>query len=262
MSPPIPLEAAGVILARDRLPQGTGIDVLLICRPTRSRVAGGAYVFPGGRVEQDDWGPGIARLCPGLDREDAARTLGTVEPPERAVGFWVAAVRELFEETGLLLAYDLVGALVRSSPDTADPIRRLLQAHRAAQAKFVDLLHGAGLRLATDRLHYFSHWITPEERLVRNDARFFVAASPPQQEVVLDPDEATAFQWVRPADALAAQARGVLPMRFPTMKTLGSLTDYRDLSSLIASTEGKTIEAIRPRVVGEKILLPGEPGYY
>ena len=262
MNPPTALEAAGVILARDLAPAGAGIEVLLICRPTRSRVAGGAYVFPGGRVERDDWGPGIAALCRGLNREEAARKLGSVEPRERAIGFWVAAIRELFEETGLLLAYDRMGALVRSRREAEDPIRQLLQACRPRQAKFADLLHAAGLRLAADRLHYFSHWITPEERSVRNDARFFVGAAPPEQEVALDPGEATAFQWVRPAEALAAEARGVLPMRFPTIKTLGSMIEYRDAASLIASTEGKVIETIRPRLVGEHILMPGEPGYF
>lgn len=260
--PPIALEAATVILARDRLPLRSGIEVLLIRRPSRSRVAGGNYVFPGGRIEEEDWGPGIAALCRGLSRDEAAARLRTVEPPERAIGFWVAAIREVFEEIGVLLAYDRSGNIVRLQGEASERIRRLRQACRERAMRFADLLHAEGLRLAADRLQYFSHWITPEERSVRNNARFFVAPAPADQEIVLEPSEATAFQWVRPHEAVVAEARGVLPMRFPTIKTLEALAGYGEVTDLIAEARAKVIKAIRPRVVGERIVLPGEPGYY
>jgi len=262
MSPPAPKDAAAVVLARDRLPPESGIEVLLIRRPSRSRVAGGAYVFPGGRIEKEDWGPGIAALCRGLSRQEAAATLRTVEPPDRAIGFWVAAIREVFEEVGLLFAFDRTGSLLRCQGETGQRIQQLRRACREGTRHFADLLHAEGLRLATDCLHYLSHWITPEERSVRNDARFFVARAPDDQEVTLDQDEATDFHWVTPEEALTGEARGALPMRFPTIKTLEALMGAGDVTHLIASTRGKVVQAIRPRVVDERILLPGEPGYY
>lgn len=259
VSLPVPDEAATVVLVRDRLSHGSGIELLLIGRPTKSRVAGGKFVFPGGRIETEDWQPGIAALCRGLSREDAAKRLRTVEPPERAIGFWVAAIREVFEEVGLLLAYDRTGSLVRLQGEASERIRQQWQ---ACTGGFADLLHAEGLRLAVDHLHYFSHWITPEKRPVRNDTRFFVAPAPSDQEIVLDPREATAFRWVTPAEALEAEGRGELPLHFATIRTVRALVDYTNVADLLASTDGKVVEGIRPRVVGEKILLPGEPGYF
>src|SRR5262249_34439184 len=98
----MPQEAAAIILARHA---PGGFEVLLLQRHPKSRFSPGAFAFPGGRVERADAAPGIETRCRGLARLDAARQLPDVEPPERAIGFWVTALRELFEEAGMLLAF-------------------------------------------------------------------------------------------------------------------------------------------------------------
>jgi 8-oxo-dGTP pyrophosphatase MutT (NUDIX family) len=100
-------EAPTIVLARDG---GAGLEVLLLERHGRSRMAPGAFAFPGGRLEATDAAPDAERLCHGLTATDAARILHDVRPPERAIGFWMAVLRELFEETGMPLAYGRDGA--------------------------------------------------------------------------------------------------------------------------------------------------------
>ena len=165
-------EAASVILVRDA---PVGFEVLLLQRHPNSRFSPGAYAFPGGRVEASDAAPAVEVRCRGLDRAEAARQLPDVKPPERAIGFWVAALREAFEEAGILLAYGPDARPVELT--TLDDARAHRARCREDSARFGQLLTDLDLTLATDRVAYWAHWITPEERPIRYDTRFFVATA-------------------------------------------------------------------------------------
>ena len=177
--------------------------MLLLQRHPNSRFAPGAFAFPGGRVEPSDAGPDIEARCRGLGRVEAARQLPDVVPAERAIGFWVAALREAFEEAGILLAYGPDGRPVNAASLGGDARARC----RENSATFGRLLTDLDMALATDRVAYWAHWITPEERPIRYDTRFFVAAAWPEQVAEPDGLEMVAARWIRPEDALA-QAPG------------------------------------------------------
>jgi 8-oxo-dGTP pyrophosphatase MutT (NUDIX family) len=170
MSPPaIPSPAATLVLLRDR-PAGPA-EILMIQRHGKSKFAAGDYVFAGGKVEADDIPDDVERFVRGLSPEEASARLGGDLAPLKALAYWVGAIREAFEEVGLLLAYDRQGSLVRFTPDN----RERFEAHRAAcqsaNLAFFGMLRAEDLTLATDRLTYFAHWITPEEQPLRGSSR-------------------------------------------------------------------------------------------
>jgi 8-oxo-dGTP pyrophosphatase MutT (NUDIX family) len=255
--------AATIVLARDG---ETGLEVLLLERHGRSRFAPGAFAFPGGRIEAADAPPDAPRFCRGLTRAEAARTLGDVEPPEHAIAFWVGVLRELFEETGLLLAYAPDGELFHPDPDTGTRLARHRSRCRFDTRAFLAMLGEEGLTLATDRMVYYAHWITPEERPVRYDARFFVAAAPATAAPEPDGLETVGHRWLDPGDAVARSRGGELSLVFVTRAVLESMAPYPDVRALLQAARTREIRAIRPRVVrvdgAERILLPGDPGYF
>jgi 8-oxo-dGTP pyrophosphatase MutT (NUDIX family) len=259
--PPTPQEAAAIIVARDA---PAGLEALLLQRHPKSRFSPGAFAFPGGRLEAADAGPGIEARCRDLGRSEAARRLRDVRPAERAIGFWVTALRELFEEAGMLLAY---------GPDARPLSAASLEGFRDQRARcreesvtFGRLLADRGLTLATDRVGYWAHWITPEERPIRYDTRFFVA--PTWADQVVEPDglEMVAARWIRPSDALAGHTAGDLVLPLPTQRILASLSEHAGVAGLLSAAEGRDIRSIRPRIIrdagGERVLLPEDPDWF
>jgi 8-oxo-dGTP pyrophosphatase MutT (NUDIX family) len=254
-------DAASVILARDA---PDGLEVLLLQRHPDSRFSPGAFAFPGGRVETDDSAPGIETSCQGLTRAEAARQMPDVRPADRAIGFWVAALREAFEEAGLLLTYGLAG---RSTDlEALGDVHAWRARSRADSAAFARMLAECALILATDRLAYWAHWITPEERPVRYDTRFFVAAAWPGQPAEPDGVEVVSARWIGPGEALARQRAGELLLPLPTQRILGTLAEHRGVAATLAAARGRAIRPVRPRILGEvgaeRILLPGDPGWF
>jgi hypothetical protein len=155
---------------------------------------------------------------------------------------------------------------------TAEAVRRRLQALRArlrAEGRDADFLAGCageGMCLAVDRVHYFSHWISPVGAPKRFDTRFFVAALPPGQVPVHDDHETVDTVWVEPADALARAAAGELDIIFPTMKNLEAISRFAAAAELLdAAAAIERVPTIQPKVVvderGFRILLPGDEGY-
>src|SRR5439155_1520846 len=138
------------------------------------------------------------RWCTGLEAEAAAKTLG-LEDTELALAHWIGVIRETFEEVGVLLATSADGGPVRVAPSTLTACRRACQADNRA---FWELVKREDLRLATDRLVYFAHWITPEGNPLRFDTRFFAAPMPPDQTPTSDDKEVTDLRWLAPAEAL------------------------------------------------------------
>jgi 8-oxo-dGTP pyrophosphatase MutT (NUDIX family) len=271
--PVTPAPAATLVLLRDT---AAGLEVLLIQRHARSKFAAGDYVFAGGKVESDDASPAAERFCRGLTSREAADRLGPDVAPREALGYWIGAIREAFEEVGVLLALERDGRVVKWGPDN----RKRFAAHRAAcQASneaFLAMLRSEGLELAADRLAYFAHWITPEENPIRFDTRFFAAVAPPGQEAAADGREIVDTRWLSPAAALDAMRRKEISLRTPTIKNL-ELIDAASRSrggdgptatadEVVASLRGRPIPTIRPRILqvdGRPLaVLPGDPRWY
>jgi len=262
-------DAATIMLVRDADgPDGPALEVCMLRRHLDSDFVGGAYVFPGWKVDDADRTSGAEDACVGRSDAVASDMLGT---PGGGLAFWVAALRECFEEAGVLLAYSEGvgpgGALV----DVSDPgVRRRLAARRlelnAGTVGFLEACRSEGLRLAVDRVHYFSHWITPEPAPKRYDTRFFVTALPPGQIPIHDDHETTDTVWVRPAEALARAAAGEFDIIFPTIKNLEAISRFTTSVELLAAAAAvERVPTVLPRVVaderGFRILLPGDPGY-
>ncbi len=256
-------DAATVMLVRDAA-GGDGIEVFMLRRNLQSDFVGGAYVFPGGAVDDHDRHDELDEVCQGRSDADASRRLGL----ERGgLAFWVAAIRECFEEAGVLLAYDAGGAPVRFDDPAVDERFRL---HREAldrgERRLVEICEAEGLRLAVDRMYYFSHWITPEGAPRRYDTRFFVARAPEAQAPLHDDREVIAHLWISPAEALARYEAGELELIFPTMRSLVSLSRFATTDELMAAAAATDeVPAILPRIVeeggGYRIVLPGDPAY-
>ena len=253
-------EAASVIFARD---MPGGLEVLLLQRHADSRFSPGAFAFPGGRVETADSAPGVEVRCQGLPRAEAARQMPDVRPAERAIGFWVAALREAFEEAGILVAYG-AGHLV--DHEALGDVRALRARCRADSAAFGRMLAELDLILATDRVAYWAHWITPEERPVRYDTRFFVAPARSDQAAEPDGHEMVSARWIKPAEALTRHQVGELVLPLPTQRILTTVAEYRGVDAVLAAARGRKVRAVRPRIVreagAERILLPGDPGWF
>jgi len=237
--------------------------VLLLERHRASPMSPGAFAFPGGRVEASDAHPDAERVCRGLTAAGAAARLPDVTPPERAIGFWIAALREAFEEAGLLLAYERGGG-----PAVLDAPRRLEDRERcrAASGAFRAMLLAEGWTLATDRMAYWAHWITPEERPIRYDTRFFVAAAFPHGAPEPDGVEVVACRWLTPEAALVHHAAGDLVLPMVTQEVLRSIAPHPTVTALLAAAPSREIRPVRPRIVvaegRERILLPDDPGWF
>ncbi len=254
-------DAATVMLVRDGQ---AGMEVFMLRRNLNSDFVGGAYVFPGGAVDPADREAELEPLCSGRTDKEASSLL-TVD--SGGLAYWAAAIRECFEEAGVLLAYDRTGAILSlADPDTAERFETHREAVYDGTARLVGLCEAEGLTLAADRIHYFSHWITPVGPPRRYDTRFFVAQAPPEQVPLEDRRETIASLWVRPADAIERHRRGELDIILPTIRNLEAIGRFERSADLLAAAEAiESVPTILPRVVadgdGMRIVLPGDPLY-
>jgi 8-oxo-dGTP pyrophosphatase MutT (NUDIX family) len=274
MSVPVaPAPAATLVFLRDA---AAGVEVLLIQRHARSKFAAGDFVFAGGKVESHDASPAAEACCHGLTSREAGDRLGPGVTAREALGYWVGAIRESFEEVGVLLALQGDGRFVRWSPDNRERFAAHRTACQAADDAFLPMLRSEALRLAADRLVYFAHWITPEENPIRFDTRFFAAVVPPGQDATADGREIVDTRWLTPAAALTAMHRKEISLRTPTIKNL-ELIDAAAQSrradgstptadQVVAALRGRPIPTIRPRILqvdGRPLaVLPGDPRWY
>ena len=260
-TPAVPSPAATLVLLRDR--PGAGVECLLMRRHLKSKFAAGDFVFPGGKIDPGDNPEDAARWCRGLDVKDAAHRLALEDAPRTALGYWIGAIRETFEEAGLLLAVDADGRDVDVTPPRFADYRKACQRDNAA---FWAMVHGEMLQLATDRLVYFAHWITPEEQPLRFDTRFFAAPAPARQKASGDDFEMTDLKWLTPPEALAAQKRGEISLRNPTVKNLLLFDGARDTAHALERLQDRVVTTIRPRIVmvgdQRRVLMPGDAGYF
>ena len=271
-------DAATVILVRDAPAGGDqpGIEVCMLRRNLASEFVAGVYVFPGGAVDPDDYGDDIEALCPGRTDKEASVLLGI---ESGGLAFWVAALRECFEEAGVLLAYrpadqddDSVEARGRVRPlDTTDPaeLARFVtyrDALNAGTTRLLDVCRNEGLALDVGAVHYVSHWITPELAPRRYDTRFFITAAPTGQVARHDDGETIASIWIRPGEALRRFEEGEIELLPPTIENLRNIDRFRTTGEAMAWAEQVTdIPEVLPIVLIEDgqvlILRPGDEGY-
>jgi 8-oxo-dGTP pyrophosphatase MutT (NUDIX family) len=263
----VPIRAAAtVMLVRDH--PINGLEVFMLQRTLAAVFAKGMYVFPGGRVDANDNEEQLEAICDGLDDEEASALLGI---PNGGLSYWVAAIRECFEEAGVLLARPTSSnELIRFDTDTALQNRFNAARHEIHDGKMslVELCTTESLRLVTDNIHYVSHWITPLGEPRRFDTRFFIARAPEAQEPLHDDNETIASLWVSPIEALDRHARGDLAMIPPTTSNLQFLAPHGTTTdALNAAKKIGTPTAILPKlktdadgkVIG--IAMPGDADY-
>lgn len=219
-----------MILLRQAEPRG--FEVFLTRRPDDMPFLGGMYCYPGGSVTKEDVSPRIIDRSVGLSAAQARKIVGAHFAPRHALGFWIAAIRELFEEVGILLAVHKTGARFPMSRMHA---RRLLEKHGALLDKsltFASLIESEDLCCDLASLAYFSHWQTPSQVSLRFDTRFFVAALPEEQTPLETSYEVSHSLWLAPERAMQLHERGELPLIFPTFASLRSLADFETLESV------------------------------
>jgi 8-oxo-dGTP pyrophosphatase MutT (NUDIX family) len=233
---PTPRPAATVVLLRPAEHTGRP-EALLLRRPTRSRFAADAWVFPGGAVDDADREALLARHATGPAPAAWARRLA-LENPAEAFGYVVAALREAWEETGLLLAEG-------GCPDALSAAREALI---TGEHTFAEVVERETIRLQTDGLLYLAHWITPEPEPRRYDTRFFAARVSEGAECVLLGEELVEAAWLTPAEALERFHAGDMKLLPPTVDTLARLAPYTDLDALWAALAEAPVPAILPRM--------------
>jgi 8-oxo-dGTP pyrophosphatase MutT (NUDIX family) len=253
--------AATVMLVRDGA-EPAPLEVLMVRRSLESDFVGGAHVFPGGALDPSD-GSGGEAFCGGLTDEAASAILGI---EGGGLAYWVAALRECFEEAGILLAYRADGSLLSlADPGEEQRFSEHRRALYAGELSLFDLCRRESLTLACDRVFYFAHWITPVGAPRRYDTRFFVAPSPPDQIPLHDAAETIASMWIRPADALARHQAKEIDMVLPTLRNLRAIGQFSTSAALLEDVGRQAaVTTFAPRYVndeyGTRIVLPGDQG--
>ena len=240
-------DASTVIVLREA---GGTLETFMLCRHHRSGFMSGAHVFPGGKVDDADatssW---IGRIDRSGDELSAA--LGESDATA-ALGLLVAAVRETFEESGVLLASAAADA------DIAGARARLLDG-----APFAALAAELDLKIEATKLTPYARWITPKMESRRFDTRFYVAVVPEGQTASHDGTETTSAAWMRPTDAIEEMHAGRIKLAPPTVRTLHWLTGFKTTDAVIDDALSRTPPLIRPRLVtgdeGWFLALPGDP---
>lgn len=272
-----PRDAATVVLLR---PGPAGAEVLLTRRPATMAFAPGVHVFPGGRVEPGDTDPRLVRRSH-LPPDEAQRRLGEPIAGEAALAFFIAALREAFEEVGILLAApDSEAGSELGSTSRADRVdgsggvelARLRAALAAGTIGFADVCERLAVRLRTDLLVPIGRWVTPAVFPRRFDARFFAAPAPASALVIADPNEVVAHRWLAPGAAMEAMHAGELDLWLPTACTLELLEGADEIDDSQAAghrpaagwTGRLAIERLAPGLVRLDFPavggVPGRPG--
>ena len=239
-----PRPAATLALMRER---AGAIEVLMLQRTQSAAFLGGAYVFAGGALDAaDDDGRIVARV----------RGLGMPTP---AVAYWVAAIRECFEEAGVLLACDAQGQFVSAS--------RAAQLAHYRKKPFLELLQAEDLYLPASELAYFGHWITAPGRARRFDTRFFLAMAPEGQEGSHDENETVHALWITPRDALERAGRGEIELVHATRESLTLIKSFNTAGEVLRHVRAlKEVEENRACIAlgkeGEKVFRRIDPQYF
>jgi len=247
-TPDKPIKDASTVIVLREADQG--LETFLLCRHHQSGFMGGAHVFPGGKVDPSDAEPSWrARVDP--PTEEITERLGESDP-EVGLGLLVAAVRETFEEAGVLLA---------STASGVDLVAARERLHGGAS--FSALATDVDMKIQSTALTPYARWITPKMESRRFDTRFYVAVLPEGQSASHDGTETTSATWLRPAGAIDDMYAGRIKLAPPTVRTLQWLAQFDDAKSVIADALSRKPPLVRPRLVtrddGWFLALPGDP---
>lgn len=233
--------AATVLLLRD----APSFEVLMVKRHHQIDFAAGALVFPGGKSHQGDNDPRWRELATGFDavgQDDAALR--------------VAAIREAYEEAGVLLARDADGNLYAG--EAAKDVRAAVAEDKVA---FIDVVGDLGLKLDLSALTVFARWITPKLMPKRFDTWFYVAHAPLAQQAICDGHEAVDAEWIAPAKALELAASGARKVIFPTRMNLRLLAESASPADAVARSAARPLVTVEPWVEGKVLRIPDDAGY-
>ena len=260
MSSAIMLLRPAPLAHRQDLPSGQGIEVFMVRRVIQSDFMPDVYVFPGGSVSADDKAAELAEdvctpVAPAAADPEGRTVLGT--------GVRAAAIRELFEEAGVLLAYR-TGEMLAINEEDVPRFAAYRQAFHQRRGSLVELAQAEKLRLATDHLGYFAHWITPEGMPKRFDTHFFITTAPAEQEAAHDRLETSEGVWITPAGALERSEQGTFPLVFATIRQLRDLATFGSVKEALESTTTRHVVTHMPLLVREngvtRVYLPEDAG--
>lgn len=249
--PATPRPSAALALLRDAIQDGKeGIEVFMVRRHIQSDFAPDVFVFPGGTVKQED-----------RTLESSMRATAQDGPTALGTGFRAAAIRECFEEAGVLLArrgdqpLDFTGVEAERFASYRAQLQR-------KEITLNEIVAGEGLTLMTDALLHWAHWITPDAWPKRFDTHFFLAEAPQGQLAAHDDLETTESVWITPEVALSGFESGAFPLVFATVHQLRDLSEFASYARARERFAGVTPETIMPRIVEREgasvILMPGE----
>jgi len=238
--PAVPRFASTVILYR--LKEGTDdsnkcdFEIFLIQRSRELKFLGGFHAFPGGKLEDEDILEKTIARCEGLDKNQAHQIILDKQTSHTdknfSIGFWITGIREVFEETGILFAYDRDFELIRLNDPTH---KEKFEVYRNKLLKneilFSDLIETEDLFYALDKLHYFRHFITPDLSPIRYDTRFFLAEIPPHQTLGSTSSEIISSEWIDPTSAIKRYRKNIIkliPPQYACISKLRKVADIRD----------------------------------
>jgi 8-oxo-dGTP pyrophosphatase MutT (NUDIX family) len=254
-------DAATVILIR---PSKDGDwEIFLARRHQKQTFMAGAYVFPGGQLEETDNNPQLKNYIKTADVFDPCRLLQDSSlPGEKALGFFIAAIRETFEEAGILLGGKTTGNFVSFHDEK---VLKRFNDYRlklnSSQITLAEIARKENIFLFPDTLIPYSHWITPDFEKKRFNTRFFLAKLPPGQTPLADAMELTESLWVTPQKALEMHREQKIILMPPTFKTIEELSAFRDIDELFSAAKTKIIYPILPQLAENILKLPHDPEY-
>lgn len=264
-NPPVPLRDAATVLILDERPD---LQVLMLKRNAHSVFVPDMWLYPGGAVDPDDGSEEADQRVENRTNADASERLGL---EMGGIAYWVAALRETFEEAGVLLARRRGESELL---DLSDPeIEKRFSVYRSRlndredDLDFLSVIRDEDLLLDGSGVHYISRWITPEGAPRRYDTRFFVTAMPKGQTPLHDNEEAVHHEWMRAADAIAKNETDEMLMLAPTMSVLKVLTSFDTVADALEAAAAATAadeQTLRIDLNDEshnRILFPGDPGY-
>ena len=241
-----------------------GVQVFMMKRSLRSSF-GGIWVFPGGILEDQDQDIAKKNYCNGIDEKKAKAILNY---DQESLTYWIASLRETFEETGALIANRENNSFFTPTKDEAINLGRLRSDLNNGKISFISILKQLKLKIALERLIYISHWITPDVETKRYTTRFFLTSLNEEVTMTHDDLEGTDSKWIGINEALEAHKAGRISLIMPTIKNLESISSYKNTQEMISAKnaiKAKDIPAIEPKFFKEngqwKGLLPGEYGY-
>ena len=242
---PAAVPAATILLVRDH-PE---FQVLMVKRHHQIDFAGGALVFPGGKTHAGDHDPKWVEHIASPDTEGEQRALR------------IAALREAYEETGILVARHAGGEHFQGSLEAAEARDEIARDSRS----FLDLVGSLGLKLDLDAPAVFARWITPEMMPKRFDTWFYIAHAPADQLALCDGHETVDAEWISPREALRLGETGERTVIFPTRMNLKLLAEASSATDAIARASSRPLVTVLPKVVdrdGERsLIIPDNAGY-